>query len=68
MQFLFYKYNGSNSIEKRERIRNAFKKMSSIVCEHIDYEWKSKPNNAFFIARNPDLEIYKKYKVIYCYT
>lgn len=64
MQFLFYKYNGSNSIEKRERIRNAFKKMSSIVCEHVDYEWKSKPNNAFFIARNPDLEIYKKYKVI----
>ena len=63
MQFIFYKYNGSISFEKKQIIRNAFDKVSSILCEHNDYEWKSKPNNAFFVARNPDLDIYKKYNV-----
>ena len=63
MQFLVIKDNQKISSEEKLIIKDKFNANTSIICDHIDYEWSSDDNTIYFIGRNPNIEIYSKYNI-----
>ena len=65
MQFVLLKSNKKLDDSLRNNIKNSFKDNTSVVCPHKEYEWINPSQNTFFIGRNPNLPIYKKYNTFY---
>lgn len=63
MQFILVKDNNGLTDDDKRRIKRIFEDTTSIICDHVDYEWVSDDNTCYFVGRNPKLEIYEKYNV-----
>ena len=63
LQFLIIKDSQKISSVEKLTIKDKFNANTSIICDHIDYEWSSDDNTIYFIGRNPNIEIYSKYNI-----
>ena len=63
MQFVLYHSNESINDDKKDKIKEIFDNTTSIICEHVEYEWMADDKKTLFIGRNPDIITYKKYNV-----
>ena len=63
MQFILVKDNNGLTDGDKRRIKKNFEDTTTILCNHVDYEWTSDDGTCYFVGRNPKLEIYEKYNV-----
>jgi hypothetical protein len=63
MQFILYHNQKEISDEKINEVKSIFDKTTSILCDHINYEWISEDKRTLFIGRNPNIIAYEKYNV-----
>lgn len=63
MQFILLKSKSILTNDEKNHIRKEFYETNSIITESNDYEWTSTDGKTFFIGKNPNIEIYKKYNV-----
>ena len=63
MQFILYHNKQEISDEKINEIKSIFNKTTSVLCDHIEYEWISEDKKTLFYGKNPNIIAYEKYNV-----
>ena len=64
MQFILLKSRKKISNQEKNHVKEIFGNNTSIIGDHIDYEWVSDDKKTLFFGRNPKIEIYNKYSVL----